>query len=92
MEVADKAGMSAVFSVDGGIWWNVTGGISATGPFAKGMTKGEEKREKSRRKEKVQETLIQVTVSAKTGSKLIQDDTDRLGLSSSPMSLGCMHI
>lgn len=64
MEIADKAGMSAVFSVDGGIWWNVTRGILAAGPFAKGMTKGEEK---SRRKEKVQETLIQVTVSAEQG-------------------------
>lgn len=64
MEVADKAGMSAVFSVDGGIWWNVTGGTSATGPSAKGMTKGEKK---SRRKEKVQGTLIQVTVSAEQG-------------------------
>ena len=64
MEAADKAGMSAVFSVDGGIWWNVTGGIPAMGPFAKGMTKGEEK---SRREEKVQETLTQVTVSAEQG-------------------------
>lgn len=64
MEVADKADMSAAFIVDGGICWNVTGGISAPGSFAKGMTKGEEK---SRRKEKVQETLIQVTVSAEQG-------------------------
>lgn len=64
MEVADKAGTSVAFSVDGGIWWNVTGGISAAGPFAKGMTKG---KEKSRRKEKVQETLIQVTASAEQG-------------------------
>lgn len=47
MEVADKAGTSVLFSVDGGIWWNVTGGISAAGPFAKGTAKGEEK---SRRK------------------------------------------
>lgn len=64
MEVADKAGTSAAFSAAGGIWWNVTGGISATGPSAKGMAKREEK---SRRKEKVQETLIQVTASAEQG-------------------------
>lgn len=50
MEVADKAGMSAVFSVDGSIWRNVTGGISAMGPFAKGMTKGEGKRAEGKKR------------------------------------------